>query len=155
MRTSLLPWKSCSEIVLPERAGSEKSGAVEPALKGAEGVVSSAIGRSSGRGGYQNSGDEAVAVARGGDELLHAPRVLQVHQESEDFAVCEEDLERLHAREDRPDEVANRRRALRELALDLPDAEAIPPVERLAMRGPVHDRRAVPREERGVPRREV
>src|SRR5450631_1668173 len=143
MRTSLLPWKSCSEIVLPERAGSEKSGAVEPALKGAEAIVSSAIWRSSGRGGYQNSGDEAVAVPRGGDELLDAPRVRQVHEESENLAVCEKDIERLHAREDRRDEVTHRRRALRELALDLPDAEPIAPVESLSMCGPVRDGCAV------------
>jgi hypothetical protein len=59
----LLPRKSRSEIVLPERAGSEKSGAVEPALKGAEGFVSSAIWRSSDGGGYQSKVESADFAA--------------------------------------------------------------------------------------------
>src|ERR1039457_4590896 len=94
--------------------------------------------------------EQPVMVAGGRGELLHAPRVLEVHQKSENLAVCEKDVERLHAWKDRRDEVAHRRRALRELALDLADAQPIAPVERLAVRGPILDRRAVPGEQRRI-----
>src|SRR5450756_3252307 len=89
-------------------------------------------------------------VACFGDDFLDALGVLEVHQEAENLAVGEENVECLHVREDRGHEVAYRLRPLCQLALDLPDANAVPPVERLAVSGPVPYRRAVSGEQRRI-----